>query len=77
MVFRPQELRHPRRLVFAMNLIQLPQTCLLDRNPYLDMSPAPNAPGSIAGRECGIRGRDPGYKAARPRPLSTQVQNHQ
>lgn len=54
-----------------MTLTQMPQTCCLVGNSHLDMSLAPNAPVTSPGPERGIHGRGPGFKAARPRPLST------
>lgn len=56
---------------------QLPQTgCLVQRCSFGYIS-GPQEPGGIAGPEPGIRGRDPGQKAARLRPQSSCGQNQQ
>lgn len=75
MGFRPQELRHPTTLVFAMALTQLPRACRLHRDTHMNMSPAPKCLANITIPRRGIQWPGPwlqGGQAAAPVDLSAE-----
>lgn len=75
MGFRPQELRHPTRLAFAMALTQLPRACHPHRDTHMNMFPAPKCPVNMAIPQRRIHWPGPwlhGGQAAAPVDLSAE-----